>query len=206
MLKVGLTGGIGSGKSTAAQRFEELGVPIVDADVIARNVVEPGNPALEEVIAAFGDKVVNSDGELDRTELRKIVFENKEHKALLESILHPRIYDEILRQLDRLSAPYCIVVIPLLAETKRNYPLDRVLVIDLPHALQLERTSARDQQSVEKIDKIIQSQSSRKKRLSLADDIVENSGTVESLHEKIDLLHLKYTELAHQFESTAPER
>ena len=206
MLKVGLTGGIGSGKSTAAQRFEELGVPIVDADVIARNVVEPGKPALKEVIAAFGEKVVNSDGELDRTELRKIVFENREYKALLESILHPRIYDEILRQLDHLSAPYCIVVIPLLAESKRIYPLDRVLVIDLPHALQLERTSARDQQSEEKIDKIIQSQSSRKKRLSLADDIVENSGTVELLYERIDLLHQKYTELAHQFESTAPKR
>ena len=206
MLKVGLTGGIGSGKSTAAQRFEELGVPIVDADVIARNVVEPGKPALKEVIAAFGEKVVNSDGELDRTELRKIVFENREYKALLESILHPRIYDEILRQLDHLSAPYCIVVIPLLAESKRIYPLDRVLVIDLPHALQLERTSARDQQSEEKIDKIIQSQSSRKKRLSLADDVVENSGTVELLYERIDLLHQKYTELAHQFESTAPKR
>ena len=206
MLKVGLTGGIGSGKSTAARRFEELGVPIVDADVIARNVVEPGKPALEEVIAAFGKKVVNSDGELDRIELRKIVFENIEHKALLESILHPRIYDEILRQLDHLSAPYCVVVIPLLVESKRIYPLDRVLVIDLPHTLQLERTSARDQQSEEKINKIIQSQSSRDKRLSLADDIVENSGAVESLHEKIDLLHQKYTELAHQFESTAPER
>ena len=206
MLKVGLTGGIGSGKSTAAQRFEELGVPIVDADVIARNVVEPGKPALEEVIAAFGDKVVNSNGELDRTELRKIVFEDRDHKALLESILHPRIHDEILRQLDHLSAPYCIVVIPLLAESKRIYPLDRVLVIDLPHALQLERTSARDQQSEEKIDKIIQSQSSRKKRLSLADDVVENSGTVELLYERIDLLHQKYTELAHQYESTAPKR
>lgn len=206
MLKVGLTGGIGSGKSTAAQRFEELGVPIVDADVIARNVVEPGKPVLKEVIAAFGEKVVNSDGELDRTELRKIVFENREYKALLESILHPRIYDEILRQIDHLSAPYCIVVIPLLAESKRIYPLDRVLVIDLPHALQLERTSARDQQSEEKIDKIIQSQSSRKKRLSLADDVVENSGTVELLYERIDLLHQKYTELAHQFESTAPKR
>jgi len=206
MLKVGLTGGIGSGKSTAARRFEELGVPIIDADVIARNVVEPGKPALEEVIAAFGEKVVNSDGELDRTELRKIVFENKEHKALLESILHPRIYDEILRQLDHLSSPYCIVVIPLLAESKRNYPLDRVLVIDLPHTLQLERTSARDQQSEEKIDKIIQSQSSREKRLGLADDIVENSGTVELLNERIHLLHQKYTKLAHQFESTAPKR
>lgn len=206
MLKVGLTGGIGSGKSTAAQRFKELGVPIVDADVIARNVVEPGKPALEEVIAAFGEKVVNSDGELDRTELRKIVFENKERKALLESILHPRIYDEILRQLDRLSAPYCIVVIPLLAESKQNYPLDRVLVIDLPHALQLERTSVRDQQSEEKIDKIVQSQSSREQRLSLADDIVENSGTVESLCERIDLLHQKYTDLAHQFEGVAPKR
>ena len=206
MLKVGLTGGIGSGKSTAAQRFEELGVPIIDADVIARNVVEPGKPALKEIIAAFGEKVVHSDGELDRTELRKIVFENREYKALLESLLHPRIYDEILRQLDHLSAPYCIVVIPLLAESKRIYPLDRVLVIDLPHALQLERTSARDQQSEEKIDKIIQSQSSRKKRLSLADDVVENSGTVELLYERIDLLHQKYTGLAHQFESTAPKR
>ncbi len=196
MLKIGLTGGIGSGKTTAAKRFEELGVRIIDADIIAREVVEPGIPAFNEIVDAFGDGVIDSAGRLNRAALRDVVFAKQELKAQLENILHPRIYDEILRQLDSLSEPYCIVAIPLLAESKRDYPLDRVLVIDLPQPMQLERAAARDQQSTAEVQRIIQSQASREKRLRLADDVVDNSGGICELCDQVDSLHRKYLKLA----------
>ena len=196
MLKIGLTGGIGSGKSTAAEQFLKLGVPVIDADVIAREIVEPGKPAFEAVIAAFGDQVVGEDGQLDRKALRNIVFADPEQKSRLESILHPQIYTEILHQLEQIAYPYCVVVIPLLAESKRNYPLDRILVVDLPEKLQIDRTTARDKESEKHIEQIIQSQASRQQRLSIADDVIENSGTPETLLRNIDSLHQKYLELA----------
>ncbi len=195
MLKIGLTGGIGSGKSSAADRFSQLGVPIIDADVIAREVVKPGQPALEEIVSTFGDQVLGNDGTLDRARLRDIVFTAPQNRARLESIMHPRIHAQILAQIEQLSAPYCIVVIPLLAESKRNYPLDRVLVIDIPEALQLERTATRDRQPTSKINAIIQSQASREQRLNLADDIVENSGSLDELYLQIDKLHKMYVQL-----------
>ena len=196
MLKIGLTGGIGSGKSTAAEQFLKLGAPVIDADVIAREIVEPGNPAFEAVIAAFGDQIVGGDGRLDRKALRSIVFADPEQKSRLESILHPQIYTEILHQLEQITYPYCVVVIPLLAESKRNYPLDRILVVDLPEKLQIARTSTRDQESAKHVEQIIQSQASRQQRLSIADDVIENSGTPATLLKNIDSLHQKYLELA----------
>lgn len=196
MLKIGLTGGIGSGKSTAAEQFLKLGAPVIDADVIAREIVEPGKPAFEAVIAAFGDQIVGEDGRLDRKALRNIVFADPEQKSRLESILHPQIYTEILHQLEQIAYPYCVVVIPLLAESKRNYPLDRILVVDLPEKLQIDRTTARDKESEKHIEQIIQSQASRQQRLSIADDVIENSGTPETLLRNIDSLHQKYLELA----------
>ena len=196
MLKIGLTGGIGSGKSTAAEQFIKLGAPVIDADVIAREIVEPGKPAFEAVIAAFGDQVVGGDGRLDRKALRSIVFADPEQKSRLESILHPQIYTEILHQLEQITYPYCVVVIPLLAESKRNYPLDRILVVDLPEKLQIARTSTRDKESAKHVEQIIQSQASRQQRLSIADDVIENSGTPEKLLKNIDSLHKKYLELA----------
>lgn len=196
MLVVGLTGGIGSGKSTAARRFEELGVAVIDADVIAREVVEPGKSGFNEVVAAFGDQVVGHDGKLDRAVLRSIIFADAEQKMRLEGILHPKIYAEILQQLDDVLTPYCIVVIPLLAESKRDYPLDRVLVVDLPEALQVARTTLRDRQTVNNIEDIIRSQASRKQRLAIADDVVENSGTPEELCKVIDALHQQYLQHA----------
>ena len=196
MLKIGLTGGIGSGKSTAAERFLKLGAPVIDADVIAREIVEPGKPALEAVIAAFGDQVVGEDGRLDRKALRNIVFADPEQKSRLERILHPQIYTEILHQLEQTAYPYCVVVIPLLAESKRNYPLDRILVVDLPEKLQIARTSTRDQESEKHVEQIIRSQASRQQRLSIADDVIENSGTPAALLKNIDSLHQKYLELA----------
>ena len=196
MLKIGLTGGIGSGKSTAAEQFLKLGAPVIDADVIAREIVEPGKPAFEAVIAAFGDQIVGEDGRLDRKALRNIVFADPEQKSRLESILHPQIYTEILHQLEQITYPYCVVVIPLLAESKRNYPLDRILVVDLPEELQIARTSTRDQESAKHVEQIIRSQASRQQRLSIADDVIENSGTPAALLENIDSLHQKYLELA----------
>ena len=196
MLKIGLTGGIGSGKSTAAEQFLKLGAPVIDADVIAREIVEPGKPAFEAVIAAFGDQVVGEDGRLDRKALRNIVFADPEQKSRLESILHPQIYTEILHQIEQTTYPYCVVVIPLLAESKRNYPLDRILVVDLPEKLQVARTSTRDKESAKHVEQIIQSQASRQQRLSIADDVIENSGTPEKLLKNIDSLHQKYLELA----------
>ena len=196
MLKIGLTGGIGSGKSTAAEQFLKLGAPVIDADVIAREIVEPGKPALEAVIAAFGDQVVGENGRLDRKALRSIVFADPEQKARLESILHPQIYTEILHQLEQITYPYCVVVIPLLAESKRNYPLDRILVVDLPEKLQIARTSTRDKESAKHVEQIIQSQASRQQRLPIADDVIENSGTPETLLKNINSLHQKYLELA----------
>ena len=196
MLTVGLTGGIGSGKSTAAEQFAQLGVPIIDADVIAREVVEPGTPALEQIVAAFGEKILDSKGRLDRGALRNLVFSQQQFKSQLEDIVHPRIHAQILARLKGLTTPYCIVVIPLLAESQRTYPLDRVLVIDVPEAVQLERTVARDRQPSHKIDRIIQSQASREARLQLADDIIENTGDPAQLVEKVCQLHEKYTKLA----------
>ena len=196
MLKIGLTGGIGSGKSTAAEQFLKLGAPVIDADVIAREIVEPEKPAFEAVIAAFGDQVVGEDGRLDRKALRNIVFADPEQKSRLESILHPQIHTEILHQLEQTAYPYCVVVIPLLAESKRNYPLDRILVVDLPEKLQIARTSTRDKESAKHVEQIIQSQASRQQRLSIADDVIENSGTPATLLKNIDALHQKYLELA----------
>jgi len=196
VLKVGLTGGIGSGKSVAAQHFAELGVPIVDADIIARKMVEPGQGVLNEIVASFGQDVLDAHGNLDRLKLRSLVFTNPTLKTQLEDILHPRIHATILLRLEQLCTPYCIVVIPLLAESKHHYPLNRILVIDAPEALRLERTCQRDGQSANRIKRIMRSQTSREKRLALADDIIENSGTLEDLCSAIDTLHQTYLELA----------
>lgn len=200
MLKIGLTGGIGSGKSTATERFLELGVPVIDADVIAREVVEPGNPVFDAVVKAFGNQVVDAGGQLNRKELGNIIFENPELKSRLENILHPKIHTEILHQLEQLSSPYSVVDIPLLAESERSYPLDRVLVIDLPEEMQIARTMKRGKQSMEQIKRIIELQASRQERRTIADDIIDNSGTPEALRNNIDLLHQKYLQLARSIE------
>ena len=202
MLTVGVTGGIGSGKSSAANRFRQLGVPVIDADLIARQIVEPGMPALQEIINAFGESVANDQGELDRSALRKIIFLDSNRKSQLEAILHPRIYNEILRSLSELSTPYAIVVIPLLAESKREYPLDRILVIDVPSDVQISRVTTRDNQSTEEVEQIISSQASRHSRLEIADDIIENVGSTDDLSERVDAMHLTYLEYARKSNQT----
>ncbi len=202
MLTVGVTGGIGSGKSSAANRFRQLGVPVIDADLIARQIVEPGMPALQEIINAFGESVANDQGELDRSALRKIIFSDSNRKSQLEAILHPRIYNEILRLLSELSTSYAIVVIPLLAESKREYPLDRILVIDVPSDVQISRVTTRDNQSTEEVEQIISSQASRHSRLEIADDIIENVGSTDDLSERVDAMHLTYLEYARKSNQT----
>ena len=202
MLTVGVTGGIGSGKSSAANRFRQLGVPVIDADLIARQIVEPGMPALQEIINAFGESVANDQGELDRSALRKIIFSDSNRKSQLEAILHPRIYNEILRLLSELSTSYAIVVIPLLAESKREYPLDRILVIDVPSDVQISRVTTRDNQSTEEVEQIISSQASRHSRLETADDIIENVGSTDDLSERVDAMHLTYLEYARKSNQT----
>ena len=202
MFTVGVTGGIGSGKSSAADRFRQLGVPVIDADVVARQIVEPGMPALQEIINTFGESVASDRGELDRAALRKIIFSDSSRKSQLEAILHPRIYDEILRLLSELSTPYAIVVIPLLAESKREYPLDRILVIDVPSDVQISRVTTRDGQSTEEVERIISSQASRYSRLAIADDVIENIGSKDDLYERVDAMHLTYLEYARKSNRT----
>ena len=203
MFTVGVTGGIGSGKSLAADRFRQLGVAVIDADVVARQIVEPGMPALQKIIDAFGESVTNDRGELDRAALRKIIFSDSSRKSQLEAILHPRIYDEILRSLSELSTPYAIVVIPLLAESKREYPLDRILVIDVPRDVQISRVTTRDDQSTEEVERIISSQTSRHSRLAIADDVIENIGSTDDLYRRVDTMHVIYLEYARKSNQTA---
>lgn len=198
MLVIGVTGGIGSGKSTVTQRFEQLGVPVIDTDVIARQVVAPGLPAHKEVIEQFGKDYVTDEGTLDRAKLRQAVFSDPPKRKRLESILHPRIFRQMQAQLARVDADYCLIVVPLLAESAREYPLDRVLVVDVPPAEQASRVARRDQQAEADVERIIASQASREKRLAIANDVIDNSGTVEELRKKVDGLHERYSLLARQ--------
>lgn len=194
--KVGLTGGIGSGKSTAARIFAELGVPVIDTDIIARELVEPGQPALAEIIAAFGEEILNAQGMLDRARLRRLVFANEALKARLEAILHPRILQEMYHRAARLAAPYCILVIPLLVETAQEGAIDRTLVIDVPETIQRHRVKARDQLSDEEIDAILRTQCPRAVRLAAADDVIVNDTDLATLHRQIERCHQKYLSLA----------
>ncbi len=196
MLTIGLTGGIGSGKSTVTGLFSELGVPIIDADVAAREVVTQGEPALAEIAARFGGEVLNSDGTLNRSKLREEVFADPTARKDLEAILHPRIRSRMAEQLSALTTPYAILSIPLLVESGGAYNLDRVLVIDLPEEEQLNRVCQRDGITPEQAAAILHAQCSRSDRLAIADDVIENSGDLASLKEQVLTLHQKYLALA----------
>lgn len=192
MLKIGLTGGIGCGKTTAANLFIELGIPVLDADLIAHTLVNKGQLALNQIEKIFGSTIINEDGSLNRKKLGEIVFSNPHKKKQLESILHPLVYEELQRQLESLDAPYAILCIPLLLETKMQHIVDRVLVIDCPVEVQFERVKRRDQLTDERIFSVINAQTSRQQRLSLADDIIKNSGSTSKLAEQIKKLHNLY--------------
>jgi len=196
MLIIALTGGIGSGKSTVAEKFAQLGIPILDTDVIARQLVEPGLPAYAEIVSQFGPSILTDDQQLDRAKLREIIFNHTEQRDRLEQILHPRIRQEVQAQLAKLDCDYCIVVIPLLTE-KGNYPfVDRILLVDSPADQQIRRTMARDHQTREQVEQIMASQSDRQQRLALADDVLDNSGDLVNLERQVMQLHNKYLKMS----------
>ncbi|OOS00989.1 dephospho-CoA kinase [Canicola haemoglobinophilus] len=197
---VGLTGGIGSGKSMIADLFAELGVPIVDADVVARDIVAKGSPLLEEIVLHFGEKVRLENGELNRAELRKLVFQNEQEKLWLNNLLHPAIREKMLQQLHSVDYSYVLWVVPLLIENNLMELCDRVLVIDVEPEIQILRASQRDKNSVELIKQIMQAQVSRELRLSVADDVIENNlslvENLANLKQKVAELHRTYLHLA----------
>ena len=194
-LKIGLTGGIGSGKSAACEIFSELGVPVIDADDIAHKLVKPGMPAFKEIIRLFGNEVISANGTLDRKIIRDKVFANEIDRKKLENILHPAVYEEIAVQVKSINSRYCIISIPLLLETDASKTVDRILVVDVPRELQLERAVNRDKTNNSDIDAIIDSQISREARLSAADDIVDNRGDINDLRKKICDLHEFYSNI-----------
>ena len=196
MLVIGLTGGIGSGKSTVAEMFESLGVPIIDMDRIARQIVEPGQPALTQIKQAFGEKIVAASGQLNRQQLSKIIFDSAERRHQLEAILHPLIRQETTRQLAELKSPYCIVVIPLLLESEQRSLVDRVLVVDVPESLQITRTMQRDGISAAQVRKILAAQVGRDSRLNAADDVIDNSAAMEDIRHRVDELDQQYRALS----------
>lgn len=196
MLLIGMTGGIGAGKSTVTRFFRELEIPVIDADEVARQIVQPGSESLNEIIAVFGPDVLNQQGELDRSRLREIIFSNPQKRHLLEDILHPRILAEMREQARRLTAPYCIMSIPLLVETGNAGIVDRVLVIDVPEDLQRQRAMQRDNLSARAYEAIALAQASREERLAAADDIITNDGDLEALKRQVTAIHQKYLSLA----------
>jgi dephospho-CoA kinase len=195
MYKVGLTGGIGSGKSIVAEMFMALGAGIIDTDVIARDLVAPGSAPYDVLLRHFGNEILLPDDNLNRSLLREIIFNDAKEKQWLEDLLHPLIRDEVLRQIEALKTPYCIIVIPLLTETysEHAYPyLDRILAVDCEPALQAQRAMERDGISQESVQAIIQAQAKREDRLKIADDIIVNDQHIERLREQVEKLHKKY--------------
>lgn len=189
---VGLTGGIGSGKSAASQWFEHQDIDVVDADVVAREVVQPGQPALEKIAQHFGDWVLQADGQLDRRALRDYIFQHPEARQQLEAITHPIIRQSILSQLQQAQSVYVILVSPLLFETGQDRMTHRNLLVDVSEATQLKRASQRDAQSTEQIQKIIATQMPRSEKLKRADDVVHNEGTLDELYQQLMRLHTDY--------------
>lgn len=196
-LVVGLTGGIGSGKTTVANGFSALGVPVIDTDVLARELVEPGQPALAEIISTFGTIATTADGRLDRNYMRQLIFTDPARKAQLEAILHPKIRQRIRTLLADIRSAYCIVVIPLLFETRQTDLVDRILVVDSPEKEQLTRVAARDSLSDNAIMAIINSQTHRNTRLAAADDIIVNDRGMSELTGHIQKLHRYYMDITH---------
>lgn len=191
-LVIGLTGGIGTGKTAVANHFSALGVPIIDADELARDAVAPGQVGYEEIVREFGAEVLTSTGELDRRLMRERVFADPAKRSRLEAIVHPRVYAEIERRLNALDDAYAIVVVPLLIETGGSALVDRVLVVDAPEDLQIERVSQRDGSTREDVERILAAQLDRETRLQSADDVIENNSSESSLAQKVSMLHERY--------------
>mgnify|MGYP003310611821 FL=1 len=189
---IGLTGGIGSGKTAVSDAFQDLGITIVDADLASRIVVQKGKPSLKKIAEHFGNDILNENSELDRAKLREIIFNSDEEKNWLESLLHPAIANQIQDELKASSSPYTILVSPLLLETNQKEYCSKVLVVDVPVELQVERTLKRDQVSEGQVKSIIKAQISRKNRLEFADEVIVNDGSLEELHSTVMKFHQKF--------------
>ncbi|MBV7598594.1 dephospho-CoA kinase [Aeromonas sp. sia0103] len=199
MYVVAITGGIGSGKTTVANQFAALGIEVIDADLIAREAVEPGTPALTAIASHFGPGILDEQGRLDRRVLRERIFSEPAAKHWLNTLLHPLIRSEMLRQCAAASSPYCLLVVPLLVENRLMNLADRVLVIDVDEATQIERTCRRDGVSRAQAEAILAAQASRAERLAVADDVLDNqSGTSETIRARILALHETYLAFATQ--------
>ncbi|MDQ7015085.1 MAG: dephospho-CoA kinase [Gammaproteobacteria bacterium] len=199
MLIIGLTGGIGSGKSTVAQLFSEYGIPVLDADQIARQLVEVGQPALTKIAQRFGQHILHADGSLNRSALRQKIFNDSRAKQQLENLLHPLIRQQMhiqSKQLLQQQPPpsYCIHMIPLLLESQQTASVDRILVVDLPEQLQIQRVKQRDQQSQTEVQRIIEQQVSRQQRLQAANEVIDNSGHLNALQKQVKQLHQHYVQ------------
>lgn len=203
-LVIGITGGIGSGKTTVANLFAALGVPVIDADDLARSVVARGQPGYDEIVRHFGSEILTEAGELDRRKMRERVFSDAGKRERLESIVHPRVYAEMSRQLEGLEAPYAIVVIPLLIETGGRDIVDRVLVVDSPPELQIERTLRRDGTTRSGVERILAAQVDRHSRLAAADDVIENAASESTLEDDVARLHHRYLAQAARVASERP--
>jgi dephospho-CoA kinase len=193
---VALTGGIASGKTTVSHQFSALGVAIIDTDLIAHEIVEPGQPALQQVVDSFGREFTGPDGRLERHKLRSAIFADPMLKQQLESILHPRIATEAKKRVYLACGPYCIVVIPLYAESAGWNWIDRVLVVDVDESTQVKRVMKRDKIGRDEARAILAAQATRLDRLAMADDVIDNSGNMEGLQTQIEALHAKYLALA----------
>jgi dephospho-CoA kinase len=196
MLVIGLTGGIGSGKSTVADALAARGAGVIDTDRIARELTEPGDPSLARIAATFGAEVIHEDGRLDRDALRRLVFDDPDARRRLEGILHPRIKDRMLERLAVLDAPYAVLVIPLLFETNQQNLVDRTLVVDVPEPIQIERVRRRSGLADADILRIIASQIERTERLARADDIIDNGNDLPALLAQVEQIHRLYLKLA----------
>ncbi len=196
MFIVGLTGGIGSGKSAASALFEKWGIHVVDADIVAREVVELGTPALKAIASHFGQSILTQEGTLNRAELRRIIFSNEREKSWLEDLLHPIIRQSTKEQLESAQSPYAILVSPLLIETNQKELVDRILLIDVPEELQIERTVKRDNNNEEQVKSIIASQAKRATKQKAAHDIIVNDQDLRYLKQEVAQLNKKYKRLA----------
>lgn len=196
---VGLTGGIGSGKSAVSEIFERKGIKVIDADVVSRQVVEPSTPALANIVEHFGPDILDHEGKLIRSKLRNIIFNNAEEKEWLEQLLHPIINKEIQQQLTDVQSQYAILSSPLLLETHQHKLVDRILVVDASEELQIQRAMRRDNNNPELIKAIMHSQISRQERCARANDIIQNHGEIEELQPQVDKYHQLYLELSEKF-------
>jgi dephospho-CoA kinase len=193
MLKIGLTGGIGSGKTTVANLFAKLGAPVIDADKIAKKLMEPASPCFTTVVEHFGPSILMSNGDLDREVLSNIIFSHPEEKKWLENLLHPKVIAHMQAEANQVGYPYCIFAIPLLVEANCIDLVDQTLVVDCSEILQLNRTKKRDNMSLNQVQAIIDSQCKREDRIEMANDIITNEDDFQSLEQQVKKLHEKYS-------------